>query len=146
MIVSESLGFKKIAGDADTEVVIDRVPFGVHDLTLRLLNKEENDTVVDDAGKIVDDLYVVINSLKIDGHDIMHKINSISTYHDNHGNKINTYGWMSFAQNYEIWLQCPGWYFARNLSILNENDTKIYLKDLTQAHQDGNYMVDDMAL
>lgn len=126
LISSKSLGYSKIAEIDDTKIVIDDVPMGVHDLTVRLLNKDDQDTVLNDKGEIIDDLYAVIESLQVDHYDISHKLNCVSTYHDNHGNEIQTNGWLSFSQDYQIWVQVPGWYFLRNLSILPEDQAKLY--------------------
>lgn len=125
-IISDSLNYNRIAGINDTKIVINDVPMGVHDLTVKLINKDNRDTVLNEKGEIVDDLYAVIESLQIDHHDITHKLNCISTYHDNQGNKIQTNGWLSFCQDYQIWIQVPGWYFLRNLSILPEDQAKMY--------------------
>jgi len=125
-ITSDSLNYSKIAEYTDTKIVINDVPVGVHDLTVRLLNKDDQDTILDDKGEIIDDLYVVIESLQVDHYDINHKLNSISTYHDNQGTEIQTNGWLSFPQDYKIWVQVPGWYFLRNLSILPEDQAKLY--------------------
>jgi hypothetical protein len=127
LITSKSLGYKKTVGVDDREILIKNIPVGIHDLTLRLLNKEEQDTVVSDNGQIIDDLYAVIESLQIDNYDFMHKIDLISNYHDNHGNEIQTYGWLSFPQDFRLWFQTPGWYFARNLSVIPVEKIKYYL-------------------
>ena len=133
MITSKSLGYNKTVGVNDLEILIKDIPFGIHDLTLRLLNKEEQDTVVTDDGQIIDDLYAVIESLEIDHYDFMYKIDLISDYHDNHGNQIQTYGWLSFPQDFKLWFQVPGWYFARNLSVIPEEKIKHYLSSASTS-------------
>jgi hypothetical protein len=120
------MGYNKIAGIHDTEIIIQHVPLGLHDLTIRLINKEAHDTVIDHNGNIIEDLYVVIESLKVDGHDAVNKLNSISCYHDNHGNKINTHGWLGFSQDFKIFIQTPGWYFMRNLNVLSNEHIEQY--------------------
>jgi hypothetical protein len=129
LISSRSLDYNQVYKSSGyTEININDVPFGAHDLTLKLLNKDNQDTVVDENGKIIDDLYISLQSLKIDQFDITQKINNISRYYDNQGNEIFTNGWMSFAQDYLLWLQAPGWYFARNISILTATDIKNYIQ------------------
>ena len=133
LITSESLNYSRTAGIDDTEILIKNIPFGVHDLTLRLTNKDVHDTVVNDVGQIVDDLYAVLESIEIDHYDFMHKIDMVSCYRDNHGNKIHTHGWLSFPQDFQIWFQVPGWYFARNLGLLPEDQIICYLTGVVTA-------------
>ena len=127
-ITSRSMNYESVHSLTGTaEIVIDDVPFGVHDLTLKLTNKEGHDTVVDASGQIVEELYIVLQSLKIDQFEIIQNINHVSCYHDNQGNEITTNGFMSFPQDYQIWVQTPGWYFSRNLGVLATNGIKQYL-------------------
>ena len=101
------------------------LPVGVHQIELTMFNKEVTDTVVED-GKIVDDMYVVIEDLKINNISFMDKIDIISDYTDQEGNQISTHGWLSFPTPYVITLQTPGYFFNRNLALLGNNWQKNY--------------------
>lgn len=94
---------------------------------LQLINKTDQDTLVDEDGNIVEDLWVKITKIEIDGFDITDKIDLISTYTDNYKNPVNTYGFLGFNTEYTLNLQTPGFYFIRNL-------TSIYEKDFASWH------------
>jgi hypothetical protein len=98
---------------------------GVHQIELTMFNKEATDTVVED-GKIVDDMYVIIEDLKINNISFMDKIDIISAYTDREGNQILTHGWLSFPTPYVITLQTPGYFFNRNLALLGNSWQKNY--------------------
>jgi hypothetical protein len=100
---------------------------GTHKIVLQLINKTDQDTLVDEDGNIVEDLWVKITKIEIDGFDITDKIDLISTYTDNYKNPVNTYGFLGFNTEYTLNLQTPGFYFIRNL-------TSIYEKDFASWH------------
>jgi hypothetical protein len=95
---------------------------GLHKIVLQLTNKTDQDTIVDADGNIVEDLWVKITKIEIDQFDITDKIDLISTYHDNHGNPVKTYGFLGFKTEYTLHLQLPGFYFIRNLTGIHEKD------------------------
>jgi hypothetical protein len=94
----------------------------VYQIGLKLLDKTDSDTVVDSQGKIVDDLWAQLIKLEIDNIDITNKIDLISTYSDNHGNPVKTYGFLGFNNEYLLHLQTPGFYFIRNLNSIQHDD------------------------
>ena len=92
--------------------------FGIHDITLRLINKIPTDTVIDTQNNITDDLYAVIEKIKVDDIDITAHINAISRYTNNNGDVVTTNGWLTYNQEFSILVQTPGWYFVRNIDSL----------------------------
>ena len=103
--------------------------FGVHDIEICLLNKQIDDTVLDDNGNIVSDMNVIIKSLIIDNIDFKNEIDVISLYKDNNGNPVKTFGFLGFGSPYKIFAQTPGYIFKKNLQMLAEEDVLIYLSD-----------------
>ena len=108
--------------NVDTIFTLDCQNFGLYSIGIRLVNKTESDTVIDKNGNIVDDLWVKITKVEIDDIDITDKIDTVSTYTDNHGNSVKTYGFLGFSTEYKLSLQVPGFYFLRNLSNINNVD------------------------
>lgn len=96
--------------------------FGVHDIEIQLLNKQINDTVLDNNGNIISDMFVIIESLKVNDIDFKNQINALSYYTDPDGNYIETFGYLGFTTPYKMILQTPGYMFQRNLNILDSND------------------------
>lgn len=122
LIKSDSLHISLFASVETEEINIPNVPIGVHDLSIQLINKTTSDTVVNNDGVIIEDLYVEIKSIKVNDVEFCNKINAISTYTDNSNNSVSTYGWIGFVTEFKLILQVPGWYFARNLSMLPEGE------------------------
>lgn len=112
----------------DQEQFIVDANFGIHDFSILLLNKEPNDTVVDKDGNILDDLYVIIEDILIDNITIKNHIDCFSEYTDNNGEKIKTFGYLSFATEFKFWLQVPGYIFKRNISALPDKDILQFLR------------------
>lgn len=138
LVTSKTLNFKTLVNSEQKCVVIPNVPLGIHDVTVRLINKDSNDTVVDSNGTIIEDLYAVIEDIYIDQLSLKNSIDSISWYKDNNNNEISTFGWLSFNQDYSIILQVPGWYFLRNLNLIEPIDTKPWLKTNYYLYQQIN--------
>jgi len=69
----------------------------IHSISIEFQNKTGADTRVDEQGQIVEDLYLVIDNLNIDGHDLMPKISRISHYQTDQGIRTGTHNWMAFA-------------------------------------------------
>jgi len=63
-------------------------------ITIELLNKEPGDTVVVD-GKIVEDVLIIINQLKIDHIDLVNNLSKISLY-KNKNEVFKTNGYITF--------------------------------------------------
>lgn len=66
----------------------------VKKITIELLNKEPSDTVVVD-GKIVEDVLLIINQLKIDHLDLINNLSKISVYKTNN-EVFRTNGYITF--------------------------------------------------
>ncbi len=117
-------GFSEIINETHVEFFL---PTGVHTFELTLLNKLSNDTVLED-GKIIDDLYVVIEDLKINNISFANNLDQIASYTDWNGNIVSTNGWLSYPypRPYIITVQTPGYFFARNLSLLSADWQKNY--------------------
>ena len=125
-----SNGFSTILTDPHCTFFL---PAGVHQIELMLLNKDSNDTIVQD-GQIVEDLYVVLKEFKINSISFMENLDQISEYSDWSGNPIKTNGWMSFPRPYIITLQTPGYFFKRNLSLLSADWKKKLLPQLINKY------------
>jgi len=110
------------------------ITHGVHDLTLRLLNKDPHDTVIDNQGTVIQDLCVILKWFKIDDVDVLGNIDRLVEYRDNQGMPARTCGWITFAQDYHVLFQSPGWYLARNLTVLPEHDVRNYLQHCVAAN------------
>lgn len=106
----------------DHEFLLEYPRTGTYRVGLRLIGKTDQDTIIDDQGKIVDDLWARISKLEIDDVDITNKIDIISTYTDNHGTPISTYGFLGFNTEFMLHFQTPGFYFIRNLSNVQQDD------------------------
>jgi len=103
--------------------------FGVHDIELCLMNKQIHDTVIDADGNIISDLFVTIESIKIDNFEFKDEIDSISSYTDADGNIVNTFGFLGFTTPYNLLIQTPGYLLKRNVNILANKDILVYLSE-----------------
>jgi hypothetical protein len=104
--------------DGAQEISFD-LPTGVHKITLQLLNKENNDTILEN-NKIVDDLYVIVKDIIINNINFTKELNKISLYTGPDGNILQTQGWISFGSPFEITVQAPGFLFRRNIATLDD--------------------------
>ena len=128
LISSKSLNINELITDDKCVNKTYNVPLGFHDLTVRLINKGPEDTIVDENGNIVEDLYATIESIQIDGLNFKNNIDAISRYKDNDNNDISTFGWLSFNQDYSIIFLAPAWYFVRNIAALPKIDIRNWLE------------------
>lgn len=129
LISSKSLNINELLTDDKCINKTYNVPLGFHDLTVRLINKEPGDTVVDSDGNIVEDLYATIEKIEIDGINLKNNLDSISRYKDNNNNDVATSGWLSFNQDYSILFLAPGWYFVRNIAAIPKIDIRNWLEN-----------------
>lgn len=67
----------------------------INKITVELLNKENNDTVVVD-GNITEDLLLIIDSLCIDGIDLTNNLSKISVYKDTANQVHRTFNYITF--------------------------------------------------
>jgi hypothetical protein len=67
----------------------------IESITIELVNKESNDTVVID-GTITEDLFLTVDQLVIDDIDLLNNLSKISVYKDRDGNVHRTYNYISF--------------------------------------------------
>jgi hypothetical protein len=116
----------------DIEFILPCTVAGAHKIVLQLTNKKDQDTILDPAGNIIEDLWVKIIKIEIDGFDITDKIDLISTYNDNHGNPVKTYGFLGFKTEYTLHLQLPGFYFIRNLTSILEKDFDLWYQSFSE--------------
>lgn len=130
LLTSKTLGINKIIDNATPQWTIDNVSIGTHQLVLNLFNKLPGDTIVDQSGQIIEDMFASITHFFIDGIDFAPNLNSLATYHDNEGNKIYTQGHLSFPKDYVINFQTPGVYLKRNLNTLNNHDHEAWFSSL----------------
>lgn len=95
------------------------MPTGIHKITVQLLNKNNNDTILEN-NKIIDDLYVIVKDVIINNINFTRDLNKISSYTDPDGNVLQTQGWISFCNPFEITIQTPGFLFCRNIATLDD--------------------------
>lgn len=94
------------------------VQLGWNRVEISLLNKTIYDTKIDAKGNILQDLYVIIKSLKVNQLEILPLAMINSKYIDSNGNKIlNTNGFMGFNGTYTFNIFYPTNIFIRNLNI-----------------------------
>lgn len=67
----------------------------IQTVEIELLNKDPSDTKVVD-NKIVEDLLVILEAIKIDSIDLTDKFSKISVYKDQQGNVHRTHGYLTF--------------------------------------------------
>ena len=89
---------------------------GTHTLSVCLHNKDPNDTVVEN-GKITQDLAVEIEKIMIDEVDVTHLAKEKAIYKTNDGVE-NTYGYLHKNGTFTVTLECPPFYFLRNLQVI----------------------------
>lgn len=103
------------SGQQQDIVVFDMLAcLGDNLLTIDLTNKNSNDTVVDDQGKIVGDLNIQLVKFSIEGFDATDKIKQQVKYLTCDGQFENTYGFMHKNGQLIIEFQCPLFYFLRD--------------------------------
>lgn len=71
-------------------------------IDIKFLNKEPNDTKLNQDGGIVEDLLIVIDQLQIDHVDLTDKINKISIYRGDQGQVYRTFNYITFNGSYQI--------------------------------------------
>jgi hypothetical protein len=93
--------------------------FGENQLVIQFLNKDLNDTMVDQDGNIIGDLAVEIKSMTISDVDITHQVKKKSCYiFDNNTAQHTHYGYMHRNGHLTFDFQCPIFYFLRNCNLL----------------------------
>jgi len=115
-------------GDVQTaQEVIDSVAtfsmyseFGENQLVIQFLNKDINDTLVDQDGNIISDLALEIKSMSVSGIDITHQIKKKSCYITVNDNTVQHthYGYLHRNGHLTFDFQCPIFYFLRNCNLL----------------------------
>ena len=103
------------AGQQDDIVTFDMLAIlGNNILTVDLLNKATNDTVVDSNGNIVNDLNVQLFRFSVDQFDATDKIKQQVTYLTCDNQIENTNGFMHKNGRLTMEFQCPLFYFLRD--------------------------------
>lgn len=74
----------------------------IKNIKISLLNKGANDTCVDESGKIVDDLLIIVKKVLVDHLDLTNKLDKISTYRDSSGQVHKTFNYITFNGDYRI--------------------------------------------
>jgi hypothetical protein len=75
-------------------------PINVIDITLS--GKNQHDTELDADGSIINDIFLVIERLQIDHIDLINKLDKISVYIDEQGQRHRTYNYISFNGRFRI--------------------------------------------
>lgn len=74
----------------------------IREIKIDFLNKIRGDTRVDANGKILEDLLLVIEKIKIDCLDFTNSLNQISVYKDVDGKVHRTFNHITFSGSYKI--------------------------------------------
>ena len=121
--LSKTLNYTKITilTDDVVDLEFNNVPAGVFDFSITLLNKSGEDTIIDENGE-QQDLGLVIEGVWIDNVEVTGELNMFSSTTNWDGEKIRTFGWITFPNPYCLTLQAPGWRFKRNLVRVNFDD------------------------
>ena len=98
-------------------IVNTSLTLGNHILKIKFLNKLPEDTVVDENGKIIEDLAIELLELSIDNIDVTHIIKEQGIYYVNN-NIEKTYGFMYTNGLFEFKFQTPGFLFLRNINLI----------------------------
>ena len=101
-------------------------------ISVKLINKDPSDTKVKD-NQIVEDLAVMIKSIKYRTYDFYNFIEYISRYTKDDGDIVKgVHGFMGFNGTYEIFLEVPLFVFAKNITIKNHHNQ---LDNLYESHK-----------
>lgn len=97
-----------------------KIPIGNHKVKISLLNKNDNDTIVDDNNRILHDLAIEILSVKIDDFDITHEVKSSCIYKTKQSENDKTYGYMYTNGTIIIDFINPAFLFKRNTYLIKQ--------------------------
>ena len=67
----------------------------INEIQIELMNKDINDTQIE-GNRIIDDLYITIDSLKIDSLNFIDKLSKISQYIGENGMEYNTNNFLNY--------------------------------------------------
>ena len=98
-------------------IVNTSLSLGNHVLKIKFLNKLPEDTLVDEDGKIIEDLAIEFLESSIDDIDFSHVIKERGNYYVNN-NIEKTYGFMYTNGLFEFKFQTPGFLFLRNINLI----------------------------
>lgn len=95
-------------------------PFGDNKFEILFLNKDANDTKVNEEGKIIEDLAVIVDRILIDELDFTDKVKHDNFYISD-GERLHSYGFMykNGALSYEY--VCPGYIFQRHYQFFKRH-------------------------
>lgn len=106
---------QSFSGLQDDIVTVDMLAvLGNNVLTVDLLNKSANDTVVDSEGTIINDLNLNLFKFSVDGIDVTDRIKQQVKYLTCDNEFENTHGFMHKNGRLTIEFQCPIFYFLRD--------------------------------
>lgn len=97
-----------------------QIPIGNHKVKISLLNKNDNDTIVDNNNRILHDLAIEILSVKIDDFDITHEVKSLCVYRTKQSENDKTYGYMYTNGIIIIDFINPAFLFKRNINLIKQ--------------------------
>jgi hypothetical protein len=111
----KDIDFKKSIIDIEKQISI-----GKHNVKISLLNKNDNDTIVDDSNCILHDLAIEILSVKINDVDITHEVKSSCVYKTKRSENDKTYGYMYANGIIIIDFINPAFLFKRNINLIKQ--------------------------
>ena len=74
----------------------------INNVDINFLNKEDFDTKVDHEGKIVEDMFIIVEKISIDHIDLTNKLHKISVYKDHTGKVHRSFNYIAFRGNFKI--------------------------------------------
>lgn len=92
--------------------------FGSNQLEIEFLNKEPEDTEINEHGTIVADLNVQIQNLTVDNIDLTTQFKNNCIYVTHDGTVEKTYGFLHKNGKVTFDYVCPPFLFSRNLALL----------------------------
>lgn len=145
---NNELIFNKLLPEGKNIVKFDLVQNEKNSFKIKLTNKDKNDTIVNEAGNIVKDKYVVIKKFCINGLDLAQDINfyrDYIKYSENNSSIIPRLGFwineseldLSFDGNFYPW-------YHKNSKKNNILDVDIVSEYTTVTEYDDNYFRDEI--
>lgn len=94
--------------------------FGPNTVSISLLNKDLNDTIIDANGKIIQDLAIQIDKFEVDDFNLSSYTKNSALYTTDDGGVEKTYGFMHKNGQLTINIICPTFYSVRNAAVIKQ--------------------------
>lgn len=111
---------KDIKVENSVATIEQKISIGTHHFKISLLNKNNNDTVVDDNNNILHDLAIEILTVELGDVDITHEIKSLCVYKTAQSENDKTYGYMYTNGTIIFDFINPAFLFKRNIHLIEQ--------------------------